>query len=141
MKEPITTNQDNCEKPPIEFTDGTMRDGERRSCLRHSRPQQTSIVVSFTCHCRPYMSQYTVRAGGDEPTLQHYRVSSIIGRRRWPCMYRTPYTIHAPRAGGTCHLFIIHRGHSTTFVPMRYVVSYYNRGYCIPTWLAAAAIA
>eukprot|EP00978_Attheya_sp_CCMP212_P036825 scaffold169815_cov67-Attheya_sp.AAC.2 len=47
----------------------------------------------------------------------------------------------AVRAGGTRHLFIIHRGHSTTFVPMHYVVSYYNRGHCIPTWLAAAAIA
>eukprot|EP00978_Attheya_sp_CCMP212_P024122 scaffold75392_cov43-Attheya_sp.AAC.1 len=50
-------------------------------------------------------------------------------------------TVHAVCAGGTRHLFIIHRGHSTTFVLMRYVVSYYNRGHCIPTWLATAAIA
>eukprot|EP00978_Attheya_sp_CCMP212_P003355 scaffold6920_cov36-Attheya_sp.AAC.1 len=137
MKEPITTNQENCEKPPIEFTDGTMRDGERRSCLRHSWPQQTSIVVDFTCHCRPHTSQYTVRAGGTNPHC-NIIVSSIIGHRCRPCMYRTPYTVHA---GGTRHLFIIHRGHSTTFVPMPCVVSYYNRGHCIPTWLAAAAIA
>eukprot|EP00978_Attheya_sp_CCMP212_P026437 scaffold87029_cov66-Attheya_sp.AAC.1 len=124
MKEPITTNQDNCEKPPIEFTDGTMRDGECRSCLRHSRPQQTSIVVGFTCHCRPQTSQYTVRAGGTNPHC-NIIVSSIIGRRRRPCMYRTPYTV---RAGGTRHLFIIHHGHSTTFVPMRCVVLYFITG-------------
>eukprot|EP00978_Attheya_sp_CCMP212_P043292 scaffold279972_cov32-Attheya_sp.AAC.1 len=86
MKEPITTNQDNREKEPIEFTYGMMQDGECRSCLQHSRPQQPLVVVGLTCHFRPHMSQssYTVRAGGANPHC-NIIVASIIGRCRRPC--------------------------------------------------------
>eukprot|EP00978_Attheya_sp_CCMP212_P042479 scaffold259748_cov43-Attheya_sp.AAC.1 len=51
------------------------------------------------------MSQYTVRAGGDEPTLQHY---SIVHHWTSSLAMHVPYTVHHTRTSCRRHLSFIH---------------------------------
>eukprot|EP00978_Attheya_sp_CCMP212_P007582 scaffold17516_cov77-Attheya_sp.AAC.2 len=68
MKEPITTNQENCEKPPIEFTDGTMRAMVNAvpafGTHGHSKHRSSSISLVIVGHTR-HSTQFVL--GGRTP--------------------------------------------------------------------------